>query len=193
MSPYDTLKQQSSKTTVSWRYCLKRLFWASMLIMHATPIHALALQVIHSSNSSAVAASLWSLLGLGLSAIFFVLKVADVSWLRRNPGWRSTVASALIIALIHVGVLAHSSTMNNYSPVAPIGVIVLATFLTETPRAFRRSARSLWLRLSGNHGQCFSLAMFRTWQGWINYHFQQCQSWFRTCLSARAPPCAMPI
>lgn len=192
MSLYNTLQRQPSKSISSWLYYLKRLFWASMLLMHAAPIHALSLQAIHSTTSPAFMQTLWSLLGLGLSAIFFVLKVADVSWLRRNSGWRSAVASTMVVALIHVGVLAHSSSTNRFSQITPVGVVVLAAIMTDGPRSLRRSARMLWPRLLRHCGELFSLNLLRAWLGWINHHFSQCQRWFRTYLAARAPPALMP-
>ncbi len=193
MSPFKTFQRLPSKTTGSCLYCLKRLFWASMLIMHAAPIHAVTLQAMNASQGSFFAESLWSLLGLGLSAILFVLKVADVSWLRRNPGMRSALASTLVVALIHVGVIEHSSTADKFSPIAPIGVTIVATILADAPRTFRRSVRASWLRITQHCGEKFSLLTLRTWRGWINDCFRQCLSWFRASMPARAPPCAMSV
>ncbi len=192
MSSISILRRISGRTAFSWLYCLKRLFWAVMLILHTAPIHAVTLRALQSSNNQAVVESWWSLIGLGLSAIFFVLKVADVSWLRRNPGWRSAVASTMIVAVVHVGVLERLSPAISLSQATPIGVIMFATLMTDMPRALRGTLRSLWRQFSQRCGEQFNLAVLPAWRGWIDYHFHLCQHWFRLCLPARAPPALMP-
>lgn len=82
----------------------RRGFWAAMLALHV-----LALPSLVDSAGSADALAQLSLVpriaGLTLSAIFFVLKVFDVSWLQMRSSRHAWVAAILIIGLLHVGVI----------------------------------------------------------------------------------------
>jgi hypothetical protein len=65
------------------------------------------------------------------SAVFFALKIADVSWLRLKPGWRSAISSLVIVALLHVSVVDRAVEGElSYSPVH-LGVVFFVGSLVE--------------------------------------------------------------
>ncbi|GEM_PF-1338419 len=79
----------------------RRLFWAVMLLGHA-PALLLAWQGVLAGEAS------WLRLAvLALSEIIFLLKLADVSWLRVRPGRGSVLAVSMAVVLLHAGVLRH--------------------------------------------------------------------------------------
>ena len=82
-----------------------RLFWCSMLVVHAAALPAVWGSVALAGGSDGEVVALVRLLGLLASSAFFVLKLVDVSWLRLKPGWRSMATAILLIGLLHVGVL----------------------------------------------------------------------------------------
>lgn len=66
-------------------------------------------------------------ISLTLSAAFFVLKIADVAWLRMRCDRRSVIAMVAAVALLHAGVPAHWGAA--YSPAPPVSVLALGVTL----------------------------------------------------------------
>lgn len=78
---------------------LWRAFWVLMLGLHLGPI--LSLSGAFGTTTEADRGVRLAL--LLASSLFFALKIADVRWLRLLPGWRSTVVSVMVLALLHLG------------------------------------------------------------------------------------------
>lgn len=100
-----------------------RIFWMGMLGMHLIPILTLSGLVGGEAGGPDRILRLALLLA---SAAFFALKIVDVRWLRVKPGWRSTVMSLLVVALLHVGVLERSAGVDLHSPIPASQMIMLA-------------------------------------------------------------------
>jgi hypothetical protein len=83
---------------------LRRLFWVGILAIHLGAIPSLITKFLLGDGGTLADAAFRGV-GLLLTAAFCGLKVADVRWLRLRPGWRSTVAASLIVALLHVNVI----------------------------------------------------------------------------------------
>ena len=80
-------------------------------------------------------------LSLAAATAFFLLKVVDVGWLRVVPGWRSGVASLVIIGLLHVSVLHRAvDAKPPYDP-SHLGLVLFVGTLMEAKRLRRRFAR----------------------------------------------------
>lgn len=83
----------------------RRLFWFALLLLHGAAIPSLWAAISRGGEIGTLLPLTVRIAGMSASAAFFVLKIADVSWLRLNGGWRSVVAAVLVVAVLHVGVL----------------------------------------------------------------------------------------
>lgn len=93
------------------------VFWCAVLVLHAAAIPALIGSVGSGADLEATIWMIVRLVGLLISAIFFVLKIVDVPWLRLKPGWRSAATAVIICGLLHVGVVERA--MEGESPLSP--------------------------------------------------------------------------
>lgn len=111
-------KVRTAPTWAAWR-----AFWVGMLAVHLVPILTLSGLLGGEAGSPD---RILRLLMLLASAGFFGLKIIDVSWLRVNPGWRSTVVSLLVVALLHLGVLERSTGVDLINPLPASQMVMLA-------------------------------------------------------------------
>jgi len=110
---------------------LKRAFWLFILVFHVGAIRSAWFVLAGMSSDADWLSSGFRFLALIGSAVFFALKIADVSWLRLRPGWRSTVSSLVIVALLHVSVVNRAVEGElSYSPVH-LGVVFFVGSLVE--------------------------------------------------------------
>jgi hypothetical protein len=107
-----------------------RLAWATMLALHIPAV----LGVIQSVAHGATAAH--RLIPLGLSVLFFGLKIVDTPWLRLRLTRRQMMACATIAALLH----AESLTRIDAGALldAPFPAAVLTTGLVAAVELLRR-------------------------------------------------------
>lgn len=125
------------------RSTIKRAFWLFMLVLHIGAIRSTWSVLDGLSGDAEKLFSGFRFFALLGSAIFFVLKIADVTWLRLKPGWRSTVSSLLIVALIHVNVVERAAAGEPVSPPPPLSAILFVALLIDVEAVRRRSVR-LW-------------------------------------------------
>ncbi len=143
-----------------------RLFWLFMLVIHVGAVRSAVSSFVQPGVEYDRAIGLGRLLILSASAAFFVLKVVDVSWLRLKPGWRSWLASGLVVALLHVQVMKRAS--DGVLDIAPTGTVAFLVFGTifESQILFRGWRRLLkaWVRWkalsSGAIVQAWAFARF---------------------------------
>lgn len=125
------------------RSAIKRAFWLFLLILHIGAIRS----AWSGLNGLWVDADWLSnglrFLALLASACFFVLKIADVAWLRLNPGWRSAVSSLVIVALLHVNVVDRVAAGERVSAPTPLSAILFVAVLVDGETVRRLGAR-LW-------------------------------------------------
>lgn len=98
-----------------------RAAWAVMLALHA-PALAAAWVSVFAQPSGVVRC-----LSLSISAAFFILKIADVSWLRMRHDRRAIIAMVTALALIHAGVPAHWGAAD--APAPPMAALAAGTTL----------------------------------------------------------------
>ena len=125
-----------------------RLFWLFMLVIHVGAVRSAVSSLVQPGVENDRAIGLGRLLILSASAAFFVLKVVGVSWLRLKPGWRSWLASGLVVALLHVQVMKRASDgALDLAPTSTVAVLVFGTIL-ESQILFRGWRRLLkaWVR-----------------------------------------------
>jgi len=110
---------------------IKRAFWLVILVFHVGAIRSVWVALEGMSVDGEWLSSGFRFLALIGSAVFFALKIADVSWLRLRPGWRSAISSLVIVALLHVSVVDRVIEGElSYSPVH-LGVVLFIGSLVE--------------------------------------------------------------
>ncbi len=115
-----------NRTAFNPREILRRAFWAAMFLLHVGPALASWGSI---GNSADVLAELLRSGFLLASAVFFVLKFVDVPWLRVKPGWRTSVASLIIIGLLHVGILDRATGGQMAYSHGHVGVVLIVSGL----------------------------------------------------------------
>lgn len=120
---------------------VRRLFWVGLFLLHAVGLRLAWGRSTQDGGSGAAAVELF---GLSLSLFFFALKIADVGFLRLNPGWRSFVAASAIVALLHVNVLNRAAEGRALAPVAeiPWAQVVGTVLVLELARRVARHLRA---------------------------------------------------
>lgn len=137
------LRLASAHLGFGWRVAC-RLFWLAMLLVHAGAIASVGQSLFAQglpSDLSALALRGFILLA---SALFFALKLVDVSWLRLKPGWRSSIASLVIVGLLHVGVIQRATEHALWdTPAEFVAVLSVAAVLGASRVSRRWSSRAL--------------------------------------------------
>ncbi len=168
-----------------WR---KRLFWSVLLSLHIVPLVTAMIQGSVVSTATSTADLMVRLVALGGSLGFFLLKIADVSWLQLRPGRASWIASVAVVLLLHVNTVQRN--VFDANPTTPVPVMAtLAAGALLDPRAVRRAVRELSFQLprlcSANTGHC---AVTCRWAGWLDVVQSLLQRLLVARLSPRAPP-----
>jgi hypothetical protein len=126
---------------------LGRLFWVSLLLIHAS---AFAKLLRAACGSQALEAEIIGCVWLTVAMAFFVLKAFGVPWLRFRTDRRSQVAILTAILLIHSGPLG----LPLASVLAPtnmplLGALVLAATLDQVHQWCRATTGSRTRRIPG--------------------------------------------
>jgi len=112
-----------------------------MLVMHLGALRSEWATLAAISSNCGWGTALLRALGLTAAAAFFSLKIADVGWLRLCPGWRSIVASLLVIGLIHLNVLERITRSDSPNSPVPLGIVLFAGTLLESDQLRRALAK----------------------------------------------------
>jgi hypothetical protein len=123
-------------------------------------------------------------IGLTASMIFFVLKVCDIAVLRWRTDWRSCVALALVIAVMHLGVLESDAPIAMWLECSPLVSLAL---LPGRPAFTGKALRDVWVRLQSATRSGLSFGRWREalWVDVAYVHRQVLSS--RVCIP-RSPP-----
>lgn len=112
-----------------WAYTLRCLFWTALIAIHGGALVA-SLRIPADPAQAIDFGSGIRILALAATTLFCLLKLTDVRWLRLNSGWRSRLAAALIVAVLHVGAITRTaSAESSFTPVhygAAVAVITAA-------------------------------------------------------------------
>lgn len=119
---------------------LRSLFWAVLLAAHLLAVPSIVDGLAGVRASRELAAPLLRAVWLAASAAFFLLKIADVPWLRFTPGRKSVLSAALAIALFHAVVIERSDA-DTGGAVPRTGLVVLVGSLPWWFRAARNAVR----------------------------------------------------
>ena len=114
-----------------------RLFWLALLLLHFPAIVSLTLSQFDAWGPLQTS-EIVRLAGMSLSAAFFSLKVADVRCLRLRPGWRSFVTAAIVVALIHVGVVERAASGDLEVDPAQFGLVCVLGTLSGADQTRQR-------------------------------------------------------
>jgi len=117
-----------------------RTFWTGMLVLHVGAIRSVWLGLHTPGAEGDTVAGAVRVATLGLSVVFFLLKIADVRWLRLKPGWRSTVSAIVVVAVLHISVLDRASRREIYYSPAHLGFVLCIGTLLEV-EGLRRMLR----------------------------------------------------
>ena len=113
------------------------LFWLAMFLLHVPGLLASLEALLTGSTSDLFLAGV-RVVGLSLSAGFFLLKMADVAWLRLRPGWRSFVAALIATAVLHVGMLERAVDSELACSPAQMGVVLFVGAAGQAVRLGKR-------------------------------------------------------
>lgn len=119
---------------------LRTLFWVILLAAHLLAVPSIVDGLAGVRASRELAAPLLRAVWLAASAAFFLLKIADVPWLRFTPGRKSVLSAALAIALFHAVVIERSDA-DSGGAVPRAGLVVLVGSLPWWFRAARNAVR----------------------------------------------------
>lgn len=108
-----------------------RSFWCVMLGLHLSALPAAFSALTGAWGGAETVALVFRVLLLTFSSLFFVLKIIDVPWLRVLPGWRSTIASVVVVAFLHVSVINRVQGGDVARPGAHLGVGLVLGLLAE--------------------------------------------------------------
>lgn len=117
--------QSTHRRSLSTFHWSRRVFWFCLLLLHVPAVPSVWEEVAAGGD----AAPFWAVLrlaGLCASAVFFVLKVIDLPWLRLKPGPRAAVTAVLIVALLHVGVVERTIQAETELSPARAGLVLFA-------------------------------------------------------------------
>jgi len=117
-----------------------RAFWLAMFLLHVPGLLA-ALEALLTRSTPELFLAGLRVAGLSLSASFFVLKMADVRWLRLKPGWRSFVAALIATAVLHVGVLERAANSELACSPVHVGVVLFVGAAGQAARLENRLRR----------------------------------------------------
>lgn len=119
---------------------LRTLFWLILLAAHLLAVPSIVDGLTGVRASRELAAPLLRAVWLAASAAFFLLKIADVPWLRFTPGRKSVLSATLAIALFHAVVIERSDA-DTGGAVPRAGLVVLVGSLPWWFRAARNAVR----------------------------------------------------
>jgi hypothetical protein len=164
---------------------LRRTIWAVLAIGHGLAVPALVLALA----SGDVGSNLARLFGLSAAVWFCFLKALDVRWLRIRPGWRATVGSFIVAALLHANVLIRQAGAESDTTPAPLAAALLATLLVE-PDAFRQAVRELRARAGLPGSFVVGGRIIRAFLAWaaIDWHWLRSPVCGLVCQGPRPPP-----
>lgn len=170
LSAYLRLNRQHA----SW--LLHRAFWALMLVIHFGALRAVD-AVLSGAGAATDEQSALQIIALVSAAWFCLLKTFDVPWLRGNPGWRPKVASAVIVALLHVSVIERAASRDSAFSPAHLGVFLIGVTVAKrrvVARWLRRVrsctvARSTSSSRHARHPEPFGMAWVRAFEPILVY------------------------
>ena len=122
---------------------VRRAFWLGMLVLHVGAIRSAALTVFASTGVASPPDGGLRLFALSIAGIFFAFKFVDVPWLRLKRGWRSAVASLVIVALLHVNAVQRLAAGETMSSPTPLSAVLFVAVLVDVG-AVRRRGLHLW-------------------------------------------------
>lgn len=163
-----------------------RALWLGLLLFHVPLLvgsFGRALDVGGAAEIIRVAA-------VGLSVVFFVLKLADVAWLRLSPGRRSWIAATVCVLLLHTDVIRRNHTLLLDQAADPMLVAMTAAGLVATLASLIRLAQRRFDTRRLRRLQAAAHATLRTIaaacvSAFLPARFQRLE---RACPVHRAPP-----
>lgn len=132
----------------------RRAFWLGMFALHAVAVPAMWTRIAEAVTEGGWLLGLTRGAGFFASLLFFLLKVADVRWLRLRPGWRPATTAVLTVALLHgdpVYRWASGHSPADFEPVVVLFVVGGALECEVFRRAVGRLAQRINSLLRANH------------------------------------------
>lgn len=134
----------------------RRAFWVGMFALHAVAVPTMWSRIAEAVSEGGFLLGAARGAGFLASLLFFLLKVADVRWLRLRPGWRPATTAILTVALLHgdpVYRWASSDSPADFEPVVVLFVVGGALECEVFRRAVGRLAQQILglLRTSRRH------------------------------------------
>ena len=158
-----------------------------MLAVHAGALRSAVLELTSLTSAEQRPAVALRLFVLGVSALFFCLKLIDVRWLRVRPGWRSTIYSFTVIGMVHLGVVERVTQTHFAYTQGHLGVVLFAGGALGVRPLSSLLPRLLRLRVVFPRVlSLFSLRFLHRLALRLRPH--PCSITLRACVAPRAPP-----
>ncbi len=160
---------------------ISRVAWLVMVVAHIPALIAACRAVIESGFDPS---RLGACVALALATLFFILKTANVSFLRWKTDRRSCVALGMIVVLLHIDALRPQI----FQVAVPVGATIVLTVavVTIVPRRLRLLA--LAIRRSGVFGRCRTHAPHGNTTAWCDERRPHCWLLASSLFALRAPP-----
>jgi hypothetical protein len=154
--------------------------------------HLPAWAAVASKLSSAAPIDGWRIAILTLSQLFFLLKVADVAWLRIQLTPRGWMAAALAVALVHAGAVRRgadgATDARDVGPWEAVVVFSVATLAVLDYRNLRRTIETTRSRQLRRLTRDLVRRAFESIDPGAT--FERAREFFSSCLPHRGPPVA---
>lgn len=164
-----------------------RLGWTLLLALHLFSLVS-ALAWKQEAEPTAAADTLVCCVALLGSIGFFILKIADVSWLRLRPGVHSWVAVTAVVALMHVNAVERAVLHGNTT--SPLTFVAMLAGGSVIDAGAARRSGLLWLSTfwSSVPQRPRTPMMVRRWSGWFDNAWALRHCFLAFLGSPRAPP-----
>jgi len=164
-----------------------RAFWTAVFVVHLLAFRS-TVETLVLGDSASIGDALTRGLGLSLGITFCGLKLLDVQFLRLKPGWRSTVAAGVAIALLHVGALDRTPDHGGTISPSQVGVVLFVCAFVDVralAAGIRQRLTVLKRLLHSEEAHVHLNPYLRA----VEALFEPTQSSFEPCLVVpRAPP-----
>ncbi len=160
---------------------LGRALWGCMALCHAPAFVGIWSALAAGESGTGALAQL---VGLSASMLFFALKFCDLPCLRVRTEWRAYLAFALVVAIIHLGVIAPDATGTMWLECGPL---VSLTLLSGVLLWGAKGWRALWSRIEGAGQSTLTLSRSH-WAAWLDCSRVQCLVLLYRTSIPRSPP-----
>lgn len=132
----------SQPADTSMARTLRRAFWVFMIVLHVMFVRSAWASMHLGLEGATLFDAAVRIGGLCLSLLFFLLKLADVAWLRLKPGWRSMLVSLVLVVFVHANVLEQAAQDDWHAAPVKLGAVVGLAAVVAAERCLKQFVRT---------------------------------------------------